>query len=126
MFTNRVDGFLATILVVDDEAPIRNAVRRFLQVKKHDVFEACDGREALDVLAVHGIDLAVVDLMMPRMSGIELIDCMKSSYPETGVVVISAYPDVDDIPASDSGVVAVLKKPFELNELAEAVDLALR
>lgn len=123
---NRVDGYLATILVVDDETPIRNALKRYLQVKEHEVFEACDGLEALDVMSAHGVDLAIVDLMMPRMTGIELINSMRSRFPGTRVVVISAYPDVEDIPASESGVVAVLKKPFELHQLAGAVELALR
>ena len=117
---------MATILVVDDEAPIRNALRRFLQVGKHTVLEACDGVEALEVLAAHGVDLAIVDLMMPRMTGIELISHMKSKFPETRVVVISAYPDVSDLTPSESDVVTVLKKPFELHQLAGAVELALR
>ena len=120
-----MDGFLATILVVDDEAPIRNALKRFLQLKKHNVFEAGDGVEALEVLAAHGVDLAIVDLMMPRMTGIELIRCIKSKFPETRVVVISAYPDASDLPASESGIVAVLRKPFELHQLAGVVELAL-
>ena len=116
---------MATILIVDDEAPIRSAVRRFLQIKRHDVVEACDGIEALELLAVRSVDMAIVDLMMPRMNGIELIDRMKSKYPETGIVVISGYSEIRDLPTSQSNVVTILKKPFELQKLAEAVDLAL-
>lgn len=117
---------MARILVVDDEVPIRSALKRFLQLEKHEVLEACDGREALDVLAANGVDLAIVDLMMPRMTGVELINSMKSRFPLTRVVVISAYPDVVDLPTSDSHVVTILKKPFELHQLARAVELALR
>jgi DNA-binding NtrC family response regulator len=121
----KLDGFLATILIVDDEAPIRSAVRRFLQIKGHNVVEACDGVEALELLAVRSVDMAIVDLMMPRMNGIELIDLMKSKYPETGIVVISGYSDNKDLSTSQPNVATILKKPFELQNLAEAVDLAL-
>jgi DNA-binding NtrC family response regulator len=123
--TTKVDGFLATILIVDDEVPIRSAVRRFLQIKGHNVVEACDGVEALELLAVRSVDMAIVDLMMPRMNGIELIDRMKSKYPETGIVVISGYSDIRDLSTSQPNVVTILKKPFELQNLAEAVDLGL-
>lgn len=123
--TKTVDGFLATILIVDDEAPIRSAVRRFLQRNGHNVVEACDGVEALELLAARSVNMAIVDLMMPRMNGIELIDSMKSKFPETGIVVISAYSDIRDLSTSQSNVVTILKKPFELQNLAEAVDLAL-
>ena len=123
--TTKVDGFLATILIVDDEAPIRSAVRRLLQRNGHDIVEACDGVEALELLAVRSVEMAIVDLMMPRMNGIELIDRMKSKYPETGIVVISAYSDIRDLSTSQSNVVTILKKPFELQNLAEAVNLAL-
>ncbi|MFC1639792.1 response regulator [Gemmatimonadota bacterium] len=116
---------MATILVVDDEAPIRSAVRRFLQIKGHKVFEACDGSEALEVLAAHSVDMAVVDLMMPRMNGVELISRMRSDYPDTRVVVISAYSDLTGLSTTKSNVVTVLRKPFELRHLADAVDLAL-
>ena len=87
--------------------------------------EACDGVEALELLAVRSVNMAIVDLMMPRMNGIELIDRMKSKCPETSIVVISAYSDVKDLSTSQSNVVTILKKPFELQKLAEAVGLAL-
>ena len=65
---------MATILVVDDEVPIRRTLRRFLEVKKHSFLEAGDGIEALEVLSEQKVDVAIVDLMMPRMDGLELMD----------------------------------------------------
>lgn len=119
------DGFLAAILIVDDEAPIRCTLRRFLELKGHEVLEAGDGVEALEVMGARQADMAILDLMMPRMNGVELLDHMKTEFPATRVVVISAYSDVKDISVPDSNVVAVLKKPFELRNLENAVELAL-
>lgn len=123
--TNHVDGFLAAILIVDDEAPIRFTLRRFLELKGYEVLEAGDGVEALEVMGARQADMAILDLMMPRMNGVELLDRMKAEFPATRVVVISAYSDVKDISVPDSNVVAVLKKPFELRNLEKAVELAL-
>ncbi len=116
---------LATILIVDDEDAVRQVLRRFLQVKGFDVLEACDGLEALDALSTHTVDVAVIDLIMPRMGGIELMRRMKSEFPNTKVVVASAYPDVYSSEPNCATVVAVLRKPFELKDLGDAVSLAL-
>ncbi len=116
---------MATILVVDDESSIRSSLGRFLQVKKHDVLEACDGIEALDALAAHEVDLAIVDLVMPRMNGLELIDRMRTEFADTQILVISAYPDVCELGDLEANVAGVLRKPFELKHLAEALDTAL-
>ena len=116
---------MATILVVDDEAPIRNAIQRFLKIKGHDVVLAEDGVQALDFLNVHEVKLAIVDLMMPRMNGVELINCMETDYPDTRVVVISAFSDIGAVTTSQSNVSTILTKPFELRNLAEAVEHAL-
>ncbi len=116
---------MATILVVDDEPSIRSSVGRFLQVKNHDVLEAGDGVEALEELAAHDVDLAIVDLVMPRMNGLELIDRMSTEYAATPILVISAYPDVCELSDSEAHVVGVLRKPFELKHLSDALDTAL-
>jgi two-component system response regulator MprA len=116
---------LATILVVDDEDSIRNSLSRFLQVKKHHVVEACDGIEALDVLASNNVDLALVDFVMPRMNGLELIRRMSSEHSDTPILVISAYPDACELDGMKANVVGVLRKPFELRHLADVLESAL-
>ena len=59
---------MATIMIVEDEEAIRSSLRRYLQVKHHEVLEAGDGLEALDALKSHDVDLVIVDLVMPRMN----------------------------------------------------------
>lgn len=116
---------MAKILIVDDEESIRNSLRRFLQAKKHAVAEAGDGIEALDVLESESIDLAVVDLVMPRMNGLELISRMRKEHAAVPVVAVSAYPDVCQLDDLKVNVVGILRKPFELRHLSEALDSAL-
>jgi two-component system response regulator MprA len=116
---------LATILIVDDEDSIRSSLRRFLHVKQHDVVEAGDGIEALDVLASKRVDLAVVDLVMPRMNGLDLIRRMNSEYSEIPILVISAYSGASELDTLNANLVCVLRKPFELQQLADALDSAL-
>jgi DNA-binding response OmpR family regulator len=116
---------LATILVVDDEAPIRQVVRRFLNTQHHEIFEAEDGVAALEVLGSHDVDVAIVDLMMPRMDGLELMSRMRVQHAEVKVIVISAFEEIMDLAEREREVVTTLKKPFELTELAEALRMAL-
>ena len=117
---------MATILVVDDEPSIRQVLRRFLDKQKHSVLEAEDGVAALSLLGKHHVDVALVDLMMPRMGGLELMGRMRIEHKHVKVVVISAYEEIVDLAEREKDVVTTLKKPFELTELAEALQLALR
>jgi DNA-binding response OmpR family regulator len=116
---------VATILIVEDEEFIRSSLRRFLQVKHHDVVEASDGIEALQALASHDVELAVVDLVMPRMNGLELIGRMSIDHATVPILIVSAYPDACEVNGMQGNVVGVLRKPFELQHLADALDSAL-
>lgn len=116
---------MAAILVVDDELPIRQALRRFLEGRNHTVFEAGDGAEALEVLRANDIELAIVDLMMPRMGGLELMSRMRQEHSSVKVIVISAFDEIMDLAEREKDVVTTLKKPFELAEVADALTLAL-
>lgn len=115
---------MAGILIVDDDALIRTSLRRFLQ-PDHEVFEAGDGLEALDRLREHPIDLVLVDVAMPNMSGIELLHQMKTDYPGKKVVLMSAFDDVIDLAERESSVVRSLHKPFTLDQMQAAVLAAI-
>jgi YesN/AraC family two-component response regulator len=119
------DGTLATILIVDDEVLIREALRRFLEIQGHTVLEAGDGVDALAVLNEQEVDLAVVDLVMPRMDGMGLLSRMRADYPSTKVVIVSGYDEVFDMAQREIDVVAIVSKPFQLSEVADAVRAAL-
>jgi len=116
---------MATILVVDDEDCIRKVLRQFLTGKGHEVLEAADGLEALAVLEKYTVDLAVVDLMMPHMNGLEVLQQMQQDFPDTKAMAISAVGQILDPAERELNVVRTLKKPLELKELGDTLQQAL-
>ena len=122
---SKSDNIVATILVVDDETMVRQALRRLLEAKKHTCLEAGDGIEALKVLGQNDVDIAFVDLIMPHMDGLELMRRMREDYPAVKVVVISAFEEITDLAERQKDVVMTLKKPFTLSDVVDAIEQAL-
>jgi DNA-binding NtrC family response regulator len=117
---------MARILIVDDEVAIRKALERFLVGLKYSVHTAADGEEALDVLKSETIDLALVDLVMPRMDGVELIRRMKREQPEIVPIVLTGFGTITSaVEAMRAGAYHYLTKPFELDDIAALIGTAL-
>ena len=115
-----------TILVVDDEANIRHTLRGVLSDEGYDVVEAQDGRRALEVLEQRVPKLAIVDIWMPEMDGIELVARMRQQAPEVPVIVISGHGTIDTaVRVIRMGAFDFLEKPFQLDALLRVVDRAL-
>ena len=116
---------MATVLIVDDEQVIRHVLRRFLEKRGHLVVEAEDGVDALEKFAEGEVDLAIVDLMMPRMDGFELLRLLPTRFPDTGIIVISGVAKELERASGEFDVLAALGKPFELAELDSTIRRAL-
>ena len=102
------------IMVVDDEMIVRESFYHWFNKYGHDVDTAASGNEALDKLEERQFDLMFVDIKMPGMDGLELLDRVKTQYPETDVVIITAYGSIDSaIKAMKSGASDYLLKPFK-------------
>ena len=112
------------ILIADDEPLIRMDLRELLEGLGHEVVaEARDGKEALDLANREKPDIVILDIKMPRLSGIEVAKEVASSFP---VVMLSAYSDKSLIDqAKDAGVMAYLTKPFREDNIAPALELAV-
>ena len=84
-----------TILLVEDDEPIRRLLHHALESQGYRLLEACDGREALGLLATHDgpIDLLVTDVVMPHMDGFMLSERLGASHPETRVLFLSGQAD---------------------------------
>jgi UDP-3-O-acyl N-acetylglucosamine deacetylase len=115
-----------TILVVDDEANIRHTLRGVLADEGYEVVEAPDGRRALELLERELPSLAIVDIWMPEIDGIELVSRMRQQAPEVPVIVISGHGTIDTaVRVIRMGAFDFLEKPFQLDALLRMVGRAL-
>ena len=79
------------VLVVDDESFMRDALHQVLSLEDYDIFEAENGKSALDLLETHQFDLVITDVLMPVCDGITLFKKIRENFPETKVIFITAY-----------------------------------
>lgn len=123
-----MNGTRADILVVDDDALIREGIAVVLEMAGHGVVQAADGLHALDVLAVRPVDLVVTDLRMPRLDGYGLVGRLRQRRPRIPVVVLTGEVPGREMKALAGGNgdrIAVLAKPVSETDLLRAVDQAL-
>ncbi len=121
------DHDAVAVLVVDDEEPIRNALKRFLAGRSYAVQTAASGQEALDILGAHEIALMLCDIRMPGMSGVDLVPRALEVAPNLAVVMLSAINDATTAAlCMQRGAMDYLTKPLELDDLERAVQRALR
>src|SRR4029078_9370716 len=113
----------ARVLLVDDEPALRRSVARLLMAKGFAVDTAEDGAAALDLLKTRNIDVMLLDLMMPKMSGMDVLGRVKQLYPDVEVIMMTAFGDFDTaVTAVRAGAYDFLAKPFSN---PDAVSLAL-
>lgn len=116
-----------TILVVDDERPVREALKRALGLEGYAVTLAGDGQEALETMAEAPPDMVVLDVLMPRMDGLEMTKALRSAGDDTPILMLTARDAVDDrVAGLDAGADDYLVKPFALEELLARIRALLR
>lgn len=115
-----------TVLVVDDEKPLRDFVRRNLEVRNFNVITAANGLEALAIFTTHNVDLVILDVMMPRMDGLETIRRIRQSSLVPVIVLSALGEESDKIRALNLGADDYLTKPFGVGELLARVQAVLR
>lgn len=114
------------VLVVDDEEVIRDVCVQILEAEGYLVTTACNGREALHQVSEKPFDVVVTDIMMPEMSGLELLEVLKSTSLNLCTVVITGLGTFDMATQSDRlGAREFVVKPFTPDELSQAVGKAL-
>jgi DNA-binding NtrC family response regulator len=112
----------ANILVVDDEAVVREGVRRILEGDQYSVESCASGRAALDLLQGKDFNMVITDLKMPGMSGLEVLKAIKILQPEIPVIIITGYSTVDTaVDAMKNGAIDYIAKPFSPDQLREKV-----
>ncbi len=120
---------MARILVVDDEAAVRAAIRKILSRAGHDVLEAADGKTALTMYQNDPVDVIIMDIYMPEMDGIEATIRLKHEFPDMKIVAVSGggYLDKAKILEREArlGTLRTLAKPLHEQDILDAVSDAL-
>ncbi len=115
------------ILVVEDDAELRNLFKKVLEKNGYKVFTSTDGKDALNVLETEYVDIIISDVMMPRLNGYDLVKELRESGNETPVLMITAKDTFDDMREGFfSGADDYLKKPVDVNEMLLRVSALLR
>ena len=106
------------VLLVDDEPELRRSLARVLMSLGLDVMTAEDGQAALALLEAGNVDVMLVDMQMPRMGGMNLLNRVKAQRPEVEVIMMTAFANVDDaVAAVKNGAYDFLTKPFPSNDV---------
>jgi DNA-binding NtrC family response regulator len=114
------------VLVVDDEATVGKSIRKALEREGYDIDIALSGEDALKMQEGKGYDVMLVDLMMPGMSGLDLLKSVKAAYPALQVIMITGYPTLKNtLQAMQIGAFDFLPKPFQPADLRSLVAKAL-
>jgi len=115
------------ILVVDDDRAVRDSLRRSLEFNGYTVELAADGQQALDVVAGQRPDAMVLDVMMPRLDGLEVCRRLRGAGDDLPILVLTARDAVSDrVSGLDAGADDYLPKPFALEELLARLRALLR
>ncbi|MCB5249600.1 MAG: response regulator [Candidatus Cloacimonadales bacterium] len=111
------------ILVVDDELLLRDVLYNFLDRLGYDVDVAPDAEKALEIAKVNKPDIALVDIKLPKASGIELTQQLKNMYKDLPIIIMTGYPSLDTaINAMENGANEYIVKPFRLDELTRTIN----
>ena len=124
---NQVSSRVDKVLVVDDDARIRDLLRRYLAQEGFEVFQAEDGKALNRILLRESVDLIVLDLMMPGEDGLSICRRLRAANDTTPIIMRTAKgEDVDRFVGLEVGAVVYLSKPFIPRELLARIHAVLR
>ncbi len=109
---------MAKILIIDDEKSIRSTLREILEYEKYEVDEAVDGQDGISKLEQKKYDVALCDIKMPKMDGIEVLEKAQTINPDVQFIMISAHGSIETaVEAVKKGAYDFIQKPPDLNRL---------
>ncbi|MBE9541573.1 MAG: response regulator, partial [Proteobacteria bacterium] len=113
---------MARILIVDDEEKICFAFEQFLKDKEHTPFVASNGADALKIVEKKKPHIVFLDIRLPGMSGLSVLDKIKKTCPESMVVIMTAYGTMDTaIQAMRKGAYEYVTKPIDLDKVNDLI-----
>ena len=114
------------VLVVEDDAQIRDGIEIYLKSQGYEVSKAADGLEGLEILKEKEVHLAIIDVMMPRMDGIHMVMRLRKEYDFPVIMLSAKSEEVDKIMGLNMGADDYVTKPFQPLELLARVNSHLR
>ena len=124
--TETLNEYVPKILVVDDEKRIRDSCHTVLTAEGYTVACAESGSQGLEMIGREHFDIILLDLMMPQMSGLDVLPDIKTNHPDTVVIVITGYSTVEhSIEAMKAGAFDFIPKPFSPKKLKVVISKAL-
>jgi len=124
---------MSCILIIDDDAAVREATAILLRARGYDVKTAEEGGAGIEIIKQGGIDLAIVDVFMPGMDGLTATDAIHRHRPNLPIIAVSGFmfggacptmPAFDDM-AAEAGAIATLYKPLRPAALISAIEKAM-
>jgi CheY-like chemotaxis protein len=126
---------MANILVIDDDRLVRETMQILLRARGYDVTAVQDGKSGIEMMNTRGFDLAIVDLFMPGMDGLKVIQAIRQLTPTIPMIAVSGFmfgggacppmPGFESM-AIEAGACSTLYKPLRPNEILLAVEQAIR
>ncbi|MCP3887366.1 MAG: sigma-54-dependent Fis family transcriptional regulator [Desulfobulbaceae bacterium] len=117
---------MSNLLLVEDETRMREVIKMLLSDLPLNIFEACDGAEALDIFNSETIQMVITDLKLPKIGGMDVLKQIKDVKPEVPVIVITAFGSIDNaVEAIHQGAFDYVTKPFTEDKLRSCVKKAM-
>ncbi|MBU4209513.1 MAG: response regulator [Proteobacteria bacterium] len=115
-------SYVPKILIVDDEARMRDSLKILLSNEGYNIQTGCNGKEAIECLNKDSYDIVLLDMIMPGMNGHQVMDFIKSHYPDTLVIIMTGHASVESaVECLKMGAHDYLRKPFDFEQLLARV-----
>jgi DNA-binding NtrC family response regulator len=115
------------ILIVDDEIDLRLLLAHELASIGYDIQEASDGAEAIELLKIHQFDLALLDIQMPTVNGIQVLKYIKEHSPNTKAIMLTGYADLKHaMEAKEYGARDFIAKPYKISDITSTLERLLK
>lgn len=113
----------STVLFVDDQEEIRFLIKRMLKNEPYTMLFASSGQEALEIIENNNIDVIVTDVLMPNMTGLELLDILKKSHPNIVRIILSGFSQIPTLltAINEGKIFRYITKPWQVDEEAKEV-----